>query len=71
MDVIRLFEEQGHANAAAGSPAEATPVDHALEAVLSEIDQIAQATFNSITLSTMLRLVDKQAAQGRATEPSP
>ncbi len=61
MDVIRLFEEPAGGTAAA-EPACATPVDRALEAVLSEIDQIAQATFNSITLATMLRMVDKQTA---------
>jgi len=29
-------------------------------AVLSEIDEIAKATFSSITLETMLRLIDRQ-----------
>lgn len=66
MDVIRLFEEPSGGTAAA-EPAAATPVDRALEAVLSEIDQIAQATFNSITLATMLRLVDKQTAAAAAS----
>lgn len=69
MDVVRLFEEQGHASASNSAPAGATPVDRALDAVLSEIDQIAQATFNSITLATMLRLVQKQAALARVAEP--
>jgi Rrf2 family protein len=63
MDVIRLFEEPAQAATPPAEPAAATPVDRALESVLSEIDQIAQATFNSITLATMLRLIDKQAAQ--------
>ena len=66
MDVIQLFEDfappashrrDGNANAA-------TPVDRALDAVLSEIDQVAEATFSSITLATMLQLVSKQ--QGAA-----
>jgi Rrf2 family protein len=69
MDVIRLFEEQGHSNASIGAPADTTPVDRALDSVLSEIDQIAQATFNSITLSTMLRLVDKQLTGVRTANP--
>ena len=68
MDVIRLFEEPSGGTAAAELAA-ATPVDRALESVLSEIDQIAQATFNSITLATMLRLVDKQASA--PPRPSP
>jgi len=68
-DVIRLFEEPVQTSTSVASPADTTPVDRALDAVLSEIDQIAQATFNSITLATMLRLVQKQAAGGRAVEP--
>ena len=31
----------------------------ALGAVLSEIDEIAKATFSSITLATMLRLIER------------
>jgi Rrf2 family protein len=65
MDVIRLFEEQGHVGTSTTSPADGTPVDRALDAVLSEIDQIANATFSSITLTTMLRLVERQAAAAR------
>ena len=44
----------GSANAAA------TPVEAGLNLVLSEIDQNAKATFKSITLATMLRLIDRQ-----------
>jgi hypothetical protein len=29
--------------------------------VLSEIDEMAKATFSSITLATMLRLIERQA----------
>jgi hypothetical protein len=49
------------------------PVDRALDAVLNEIDQIAAATFRSITLSTMLRRVEQQAPGGArrgATAPA-
>jgi len=35
-------------------------VDLALDAVLSEIDQFARATFSSITLATILRLMQRQ-----------
>lgn len=45
-------------------------VDRALGAVLSEIDEIAKATFRSITLATMLRLVERQQDDGNvATAP--
>ena len=59
VDVIRLFEDLG-----AGAPAAPegrTPVDRALGQVLAEIDQIAQATFGSITVATMLGMVDRAA----------
>ncbi len=62
LDVIRLFEEVG---ADAPAPGEAaTPVDRALGQVLAEIDQIALATFGSITVATMLAMVDRAARQG-------
>jgi Rrf2 family protein len=60
MDVITLFEEPLQAASTTG--ADTTPVDRALGAVLTEIDQIAAATFKSITLATMLRLAHKHAA---------
>ncbi len=62
MDVIQLFEDlapppQRHSE----TP---TPVDLALDTVLAEIDQIAKATFSSITLATMLQLVKRHQASG-------
>jgi Rrf2 family protein len=59
LDIIRLFEdvEPRRARRDAG---ESTPVGIALRAVLSEIDEIAAATFASITLATMLRLLERQ-----------
>lgn len=55
MDVIQLFEE-----VAPGSSGRDTATDRAIEGVLGEIDQMARATFSSITFATMLRLVEKQ-----------
>jgi Rrf2 family protein len=53
-DVIRRFEER-------------TPAGRAIAAVLSEIDEIALATFRSITIATMLGIMDRQVvpATGR------
>jgi Rrf2 family protein len=53
LDVIRLFEEiesppPGRA---------ATAVDRALGRVLAEVDQTTTATFGSITVATMLKMV--------------
>jgi Rrf2 family protein len=60
MDVIQLFEDLGPNEPDRREIGERTPVGQALAAVLSEIDEIAKATFGSITLATMLRLVERQ-----------
>lgn len=60
MDIIQMFEEFSPAEPERADPAERTPVDRALGAVLSEIDEYAKATFSSITLATMLRLIARQ-----------
>jgi Rrf2 family protein len=59
MDVIRNFEDLSPA-IDRREPGELTPVGRALGVVLSEIDEIAKATFSSITLATMLRLIERQ-----------
>jgi Rrf2 family protein len=61
MDIVQMFEDYG--NGDAGTPP-ATPVQAGLGLVLSEIDENAKATFRSITLATMLRLIERQ--QGTA-----
>jgi len=60
MDIIRNFEDFSPAVGDRREPGELTPVGTALGAVLSEIDEIAKATFGSITLATLLRLVERQ-----------
>jgi Rrf2 family protein len=60
MDIIQLYENFGQPPVARGEATLLTPVEMALGAVLSEIDEIAKATFNSITLETMLRLIKRQ-----------
>jgi Rrf2 family protein len=56
MDVIEQFEELAPAPDDDG---ERTPAGRALAVVLSEIDEIARATFSSISLATMLRLIGR------------
>jgi Rrf2 family protein len=57
LDVIRLFEgEPGNGGAGVG----ATPVDRALNRVLGEVDQIARATFSSVTVATLLAMVERE-----------
>ena len=60
MDVIQLFEDFAPVGSPRRENSAPTPVDQALDAVLSEIDQIARATFSSITLATMLQLIARQ-----------
>jgi Rrf2 family protein len=66
MDVIQTFENAGLPDGGPREPGELTPVGRGLVAVLSEIDQNTKATFSSITLATMLRLIERQ--QRRAPE---
>ena len=56
LDIVQMFEDVGpYPDAAA-----ATPIERALATILSEIDEHALATFASITLATMLRLIARQ-----------
>ena len=54
MDVIELFEEVG---ARPSSRSARREEERALEQILAEIDETAKATFRSITLDTMMKLV--------------
>lgn len=62
LDVIRLFETLEPGDAAAQRAG--TPVEAALQQVQAEIDQTTLATFGSITVATMLKMVEeaRQAA---------
>lgn len=60
LDVIQLFEDAGSASLDAG---EATAEGGALLQVLHEVGDTARATLGSITLATMLKLVDRAAAR--------
>jgi Rrf2 family protein len=59
MDIIHLFEEiSPPTHHPTGGPG--TAVDRAISQVMTEVDQIAKATYSSITIATMLRLVERQ-----------
>jgi Rrf2 family protein len=66
LDVILLFERLD--DEAAAAAVGATAVDRALGQVLSEIDQTARATFGSITVATLLKMVER-ARTARADAP--
>jgi Rrf2 family protein len=61
MDVISRFEDF---SATAAEGREPTPAGRALASVLSEIDEIARATMSSITLATMLRMMERERDAG-------
>lgn len=60
MDIIQMFEEIAPRVPERDARNALTPVDLALNAVLSEINENAKATFSSITLATLLRLIERQ-----------
>src|ERR1043166_7200024 len=66
LDVIELFEDAESALLDAG---DSTAEGDALRQVLLEIDDIARATLGSITLATMLNLVDR-AARNASRRPA-
>lgn len=67
LDVISRFEDVGSGTTERNGR---TPADRALATVLAEIDEIAKATLKSITLATLMRLVQQKsiatAAAGEA-----
>jgi hypothetical protein len=66
MDVIERFEDISARSPEAGTEP-STDVGRALARVLAEIDETAKATFRSITLDTMLKLVAREGAAPRVT----
>ena len=67
LDVIELFEEIGavrrpstRATRRSESAAGAGEIEAALAVVFAEIDELARATFRSITLQTMLGLIERR-----------
>ena len=68
LDIIQLFEDV----TARTTLATATPVERALDTVLGEIDANTAATFGSITLTTMLGLIERQrTTEASKAAPSP
>ncbi len=71
MDVIELFEDPGDRTGRNRQPGASTDVGRALGVVLTEIDEIAKATFRSITIGTMLKLIERQGRAGEKTQSPP
>jgi len=60
LDVIQVFEPVGLQNDASEDAELATDAGRALRIVLDELDDHAVATFQSITISTMLKLMARR-----------
>lgn len=60
LDVIQIFERVGPQKAANGDSRITTDAGRALRMVLNELDDHALATFGSITISTMLKLMARR-----------
>ena len=62
MDVIALFEKIGAPEKKSGAPRRRrdTGVERAVDTVLAEIDTMAEATLRSISVATLLKLVERQ-----------
>ncbi len=67
LDVIMLFEDTTSSECALEDAESATAAEWALCQVLFEIDDISKATLGSITISTMLKQIDrrKTATKGK------
>jgi Rrf2 family protein len=59
LDVIRLFEEIAPTGETSRDPGASTPEGRALSIVIDEIDETARATLSSITLATMMKMVEQ------------
>lgn len=60
MDVIELFENISTHTGESNEFDASSEVGRALGAVMAEVDEIAKATFRSITVDTMLKLIERQ-----------
>ncbi len=58
LDIVQLFESFAQDEDAQTGPGGETDAGRALGQVLDEIDDIARATLGSITIATMLKLID-------------
>jgi Rrf2 family protein len=60
MDVIDVFEDISTRTGESNAFDTSSEVGRALSAVTTEVDEIAKATFRSITVDTMLKLIERQ-----------
>jgi Rrf2 family nitric oxide-sensitive transcriptional repressor len=66
LDVIVLFEDTTSNDFSQEIAGDGTATEWALSQVLAEIDDIARATLGAITISTMLKQIDRHQATSQA-----
>ncbi len=59
-DIIELFEDISARPAESGDKEHTTDVGRAIGNVLAEVDETAKATFRSISIDTMLKLIERE-----------
>jgi len=64
-DVIEVFEDVNARSAQSGDTEYGTDVGMAIGQVLREIDETAKATFRSITINTMLKMITSAAPRAQ------
>lgn len=71
LDIIELFEDISAQGAEAGDRGARTDVGRGLHPVLNEIEQIARATLDSITIETLVGQIRRSAERGGEAAATP
>ncbi len=72
MDVIALFEDISSGGAEQGEPGPQTELAEVLHLILTEIEDIARATLESVTIDTMLKQTERRRRKAEAKKkPAP
>jgi Rrf2 family protein len=72
LDIIELFEDIGAPSSESGDRGARTDIGRSLHPVLNEIEQIARATLDSITIETLVNQIRRHAERGgEAGQPPP
>ena len=68
-DIVSLFEDFGRGAASLPEPGTETEIGQSLETVLNEIDDIAESTLRSISLSTFLKTMLPTESSSKMNSP--
>jgi Rrf2 family nitric oxide-sensitive transcriptional repressor len=70
LDIIELFEDIGGPASESGDRGASTDIGRSLHPVLNEIEQIARATLDSITIETLVNQIKRNADRGAEGAPA-